>query len=329
LALHRFLGYHINAMDVFIAYPEQAGVVTGNFCSALQWAEILVALGHKVESGGSAAGKNAELLIALNAEKMHHEISLFSRNNPGSRIVVILTGTDIYPAVSDLSMRSMEIADRLVALQANASKVIPDALHEKLTVIVQSVEPSPITGTWEMDPEAFNVALVANLRAVKDPFLAAAAARRLPGQSRTSIRHAGFPLDCGSEERAREESADNLHYEWLGGLTPAESRALISSSDVLLVTSRNEGAGRVIGEAVADGTPIIATRIEGITGLVGDDYGGLFPVGDVSGLAALLARAENDDVFLEELSRSCRELVPLFDPGAEMQAWEELVTTLA
>lgn len=318
----------IGFMDVLILYPVQTDVVTGNSCSAEQWAEILIKLGHRVELGGTAAGRRAELLVALNAEKMHGEIAVFSRENPSSRIVVILTGTDIYPEVSDVSLCSMELADRVVALQKNAVKVIPERFHEKLHVIVQSVEPTCITTRWEMNPEKFNVALVANLRAVKDPFLTTRALGYLPDKSMVYIRHAGFPLDCGSDVRARQESGLHSRYEWLGGLTTLQSRKLISSSDVLLLTSKHEGAGRVIGEAIADGTPIIATRVEGITGLVGNDYKGLFPAGDAEDLAALLTRAENDSLFLDELTQSCRELSPIFDPKTEVKAWEDLIAML-
>ena len=95
------------------------------------------------------------------------------------------------------------------------------------------------------------------------------------------------------------------------------------------MTSINEGAGRVVGEAITEDTPVIATRVEGITGLVGDDYSGLFPAGDTAALAALLTRAESEQGFLEELSRSCREIAPVFEPVKELQAWGELVAELS
>lgn len=316
-------------MDVLIVYPEKADVITGNYCSAEQWREVLIALGHKVELSGNCESKHADLLVALNAEKMHPEVATFSRNNPGSRIVVILTGTDIYPVVSDLSLQTMRMADRLVTLQRKAVQRIPAEFHDKVQVIVQAVKPSCHATAGNINPEAFNVALVANLRAVKDPFLAVEAVNLLPEQSRIYVRHAGFPLDCGSDEHAREASKGNSRYEWLGGLNPAGSRELICRSDVLLVTSRNEGAGRVIGEAITEDTPVIATRVEGVTGLMGDDYGGLFPAGDAVGLASLLTRAESQEGFLEELSRSCRQLIPLFAPEEEVQSWKELIAGLS
>ena len=97
----------------------------------------------------------------------------------------------------------------------------------------------------------------------------------------------------------------------------------------MLVTSKNEGAGRVIGEAITDDTPVIATRVEGITGLVGDDYAGLFPAGDAMALAALLTRVENKNGFLDELSQGCRQLAPVFVPVVEVQSWKKLIAGLA
>ena len=85
-----------------------------------------------------------------------------------------------------------------------------------------------------MNPEAFNAAVVANLREVKDPFLAAAAARLTccrGTQGYTFVMRA-FPWIAGAMSVQGEESADNPRYEWLGGLNPAESRKLISRSDM-------------------------------------------------------------------------------------------------
>jgi glycosyltransferase involved in cell wall biosynthesis len=316
-------------MEVLIIYPEKADVVTGNSCSAEQWREVLLALGHDVVIDGSCKHHQADLLIALNAEKMRSEIAAFSRSNPGSKIVVILTGTDIYPALSGLSLESIRMADRLVALQGKAIRQVPEKFHDKVRIIVQGATSSGSGAKGESKGNAFTVAVVANLREVKDPFRAAAAVKLMPLDSRILIRHAGFPLDTGAEEHARRESSENPRYKWIGGLSPAEARKLISESDILLVTSLNEGAGRVVGEAITDDTPVIATRVEGITGLVGDNYGGLFPAGDTAALAALLSRAESEQGFLEELSRSCREIAPVFEPVKELAAWGELVAELS
>jgi len=42
----------------------------------------------------------------------------------------------------------------------------------------------------------------------------------------------------------------------------------------------------VIIEALASGTPVLASRIDGNLGLLGDDYAGVFEPGEATGLAA-------------------------------------------
>ena len=117
---------------------------------------------------------------------------------------------------------------------------------------MQSVIPSRSGSKGKVRGETFNAAIVANLREVKDPFRAAAAVKLMPGDSRILIRHAGFPLQPGTDELARQETSENPRYEWIGGLSPAEARELIAESHVLLVTSSNEGAGRVVGDQVGE-----------------------------------------------------------------------------
>ena len=75
----------------------------------------------------------------------------------------------------------------------------------------------------------------------------------------------------------------------------------------------------MIGEAVVAGVPVISTRIDGVVGLVGDDYPGLFPVGDAAALAELLWRAESDASFMDELQQRCRSLAAQFAPERELR----------
>jgi hypothetical protein len=56
-------------------------------------------------------------------------------------VVVALTGTDLYVdlARSAAARRSVELADRLIALQSRARRALPARLRRKLRVIHQSV----------------------------------------------------------------------------------------------------------------------------------------------------------------------------------------------
>ena len=88
--------------------------------------------------------------------------------------------------------------------------------------------------------------------------------------------------ELGSE--LPRENKSNIRYEWVGGLSKLEAMTILSESDVLLITSQHEGAGRVVGEAIQLGVPIISTNNLGVVGILGDDYEGYSPVGAAKAL---------------------------------------------
>jgi len=66
----------------------------------------------------------------------------------------------------------------------------------------------------------------------------------------------------------------------------------IAAADLLTLPSHNEGSPNVIVEALASGTPVVASRVGGIPDLVDDGVNGLLvPPGDAGQLAAALAAA--------------------------------------
>ena len=84
----------------------------------------------------------------------------------------------------------------------------------------------------------------------------------------------------------------------------------------------------MLSEAIVAGVPVLASRIDGNTGILGDDYPGLFEAGDTRALAKLLHRAETDATFLSELRSRTNRLAHLFDRKRETQAWAELINEL-
>jgi putative glycosyltransferase (TIGR04348 family) len=315
-------------MNVLIVYPETKNTVTGNYCTARQYKDILNDLGHNVTLSEKFQEQRAELLIAINAQKKNRDIERFAEAYPDSKIIVILSGTDIYPEPSERSIHSMHLAHSIIALQKKGVKQVPDKMKEKVHVIIQSVIKDGPSSKSNLSRKGFDVALVSNLRRIKDPFLAAEAARMMPQESELRIHHAGFVLEPDLGEFARKETISNERYQWLGGLSSFEVRELISSCDILTVTSKHEGAGRVIGEAIINNVPVISTRVDGVTGVLGDDYEGLFPAGDASALATLLARAETDEEFLLKLKKSCMSKAFNFDPDTEKDSWNKVLEDL-
>lgn len=313
-------------MKIKLVTPRSSVKRTGNRCTSWQWREILESLGHEVfveENGEGGAG--CDLLIALHASRSCEAVCQFRETNPGGRLIVALTGTDIYPEPGPRALKSIELADRIVVLQPKAIAQIPSADAPKARVVFQSAK---VIGEPDFDDEHIDVCVVGHLRDVKDPLRAAAASRQLPADSRIRILQAGGIHEAKYRDLVELEIRENPRFEWLGELGGKEVADLIASSRVLVVSSRFEGGARVVGEAIVHGTPVLASRIDGVVGLLGSQYPGYFEAGDTAELRQLLIRFETDSGFSSELKRITKELAPRFDPEIERAAWKQLIDEL-
>jgi glycosyltransferase involved in cell wall biosynthesis len=129
-------------------------------------------------------------------------------------------------------------------------------------------------------------------------------------------------------DQARAEAVANPRYRWLGDRPRWQALRILARSRLLVLSSRLEGGANVLSEAIAAGVPVVASRIPGSVGLLGDDYLGYFPVGDTETLANLLDRAETDAGFYNGLRTWCRRLRPLVRPARERQTWGSLLREL-
>jgi glycosyltransferase involved in cell wall biosynthesis len=132
-------------------------------------------------------------------------------------------------------------------------------------------------------------------------------------------------MSKAAKSRAKSEMKINPRYRWLGEVSPARVRRLMSRSRAIVIASKMEGGANVLGEAIVTGTPVLSSRIAGSVGILGEDYPGYFQTGDTRDLARLMLRCESDSSFLTDLSQRCRRLVKLFDPAREARAWADLV----
>jgi putative glycosyltransferase (TIGR04348 family) len=314
--------------SIRIACPAPPRSRHGNRMTAVRWAGVLRSLGHQVRIGPADVVADADLLIALHARRSAVAIQRFRARHPHRPLVVALTGTDLYRDLrhSARARRSLVLADRLVLLQPAGRRVLPAPLQRKARVIYQSV--APVALRTHPPRSTFRVCVLAHLRAVKDPLLAARSVRDLPAVSRIRVVHAGRALTAALATRARAEQRRNPRYRWLGERSHRQALGLLAGSHVLVLSSRLEGGANVIGEAATLGVAILASRIDGTTGLLGRRYPGLFPVGDTDALRCLLLRAERDARFHAGLRRAVNTKAPLFAPARERQAWKRLVAEL-
>lgn len=315
-------------MRILIVTPAPAGSRQGNRVTALRWARLLRALGHHAQVATGFTGQRCDLIVALHARKSAESVARWRRERPAAPLVVALTGTDLYQDLprSAAARRSLALADRLVLLQPDGRRFLPQDARRKAVVIRQSAPPTHATPAAERDGASrFDVLVVGHLRHVKDPFRAALAARRLSGESRIRVLQLGRALAPAMERFALRETRTNPRYRWLGELSHAETLRWMARARLLAITSRAEGGANVISEAISRGLPVVASRISGSIGLLGAGYPGYFPVGDTQALAALLERCESDEPFYRRLVRACERLRPLVTPEAEREAWRRLL----
>jgi putative glycosyltransferase (TIGR04348 family) len=316
--------------------PSRIGIVTpappgsrrGNRVTAERWAHLLSRLGHPVDVVDYYDGEPFDLLIVLHAGRGADAVRWFREQHRSQPLVVAVTGTDVYGTEFDpaLVTNSLASADRIVVLQPRTGDDLPAALRPKVRVIFQSADPP--ARREQPRSTLFEVAVVGHLRPVKDPFRAAEASRLLAPESRVRVLHLGEALSPDMADRARAEADANPRYQWLGDLPHDEALAVMSRCRLVVLTSLAEGGPAVIPEAIVAGVPVIATRVAGCVGMLGDDYPGLFPPGDTRALAQLFHRAEYEAEYYESLRQACDRLRSRFRPEAELVAWAALLAEL-
>lgn len=316
------------SVKALIVTPAPRGSLSGNRRTAVRWAEMLEGLHHRSKIVEEYQGDACDVMIGLHAAKSADSIARFRAERPAAPLLVALTGTDLYGSLqhSKAAMRSLDLATRLIALHPLAGEALPENLRPRLRVILQSAE--PLREAPPPTSDAFEICVLGHLRLVKDPFRAAEAAALLPADSRIRVLHAGLALEPEMEARAREEQTSNPRYRWLGQLQRADALRLLARSRLLVLSSLMEGGANVVGEAVVQGVPVIASRIAGSVGLLGADHPGLFPTGDTQALADLMRRSETDPAFYDELRARSRTLATAFAPAREREAWHNLLAEI-
>jgi putative glycosyltransferase (TIGR04348 family) len=327
-------------MKILITTPAPPRSKYGNRVTALRWARILKELGHQVTVSQVYEDGAYDLLVALHARRSYPSINRFHRLHPDKPLIVALSGTDLYRDLkhNKEARKSLELATRIIALQPKAFDDLSPRLHAKTRVIYQSAQ--SVRAVQSLLPvhnrhldnlagaRNFTVCVIGHLRPVKDPFRAALAARRLPASSRIRVLHVGGAMIDGMAARARAEMEKNSRYLWLGEQPGWRTRRILTRSHLCVLSSRMEGGANALSESIMASVPVVASRIPGTVGLLGEDYPGYFTVGDTRELRRLLIRAEADRDFLSLLRSKCDKLADLFEPAREQRAWKDLLGEL-
>ena len=163
----------------------------------------------------------------------------------------------------------------------------------------------PVKGT-------FRICVIGHLRTVKDPL------RTLRALQYVAADVEVIQLGALLEKELKPATADR-RYRWLGSVPHGRALKWLASSHAMVISSRMEGGANVVCEALRIGVPVLASRISGNVGLLGERYAGYFRVGDERDLARLIEKAM-DKMFYRKLERQIASLRGMVSPRNEARA---------
>jgi glycosyltransferase involved in cell wall biosynthesis len=124
---------------------------------------------------------------------------------------------------------------------------------------------------------------------------------------------AGDGRDAGALRRRAEQLGIADRVEFPGRVTGAAKYALLASAQVVCMPSRYEGLPLVAMEALACGTPVLASDIDCMRSVVAPGTGRLLPPGDVDAWASAMAEALADPAGCLAMGRRGRASARRFD----------------
>lgn len=185
-------------------------------------------------------------------------------------------------------------ADRLIAIsEATKGILVSDGVNPRdIAVVPSGIDPDEVRrnaapplmirerlGLAPGTPLAVNVAALVDHKDHRTLIHAARLARALRPDLHWAIAGEGKRRGSLAAEIARLELANRVHL--LGYIEEAD--ALIREADVFVMSSKEEGLGSVVLNALALERPVVATRAGGLPEMLPPEA--LVPVGDAEGLA--------------------------------------------
>jgi glycosyltransferase involved in cell wall biosynthesis len=221
---------------------------------------------------------------------------------------------------------------RGAALGRASHVVCPSAFMRDLVVSWgvpdERVDVLPNPAPRAADAEPFDVgprpvlAFAGRLTAQKDLGVALAALRALP-----NVR---LLLAGEGPERARLEADAPANVAFLGPLPRRKVLGLLRAADAAVLTSAWENFPHGVVEALAVGTPVIATRTGGVAGVVRDgENGRLVEPGDPDAFAAAVKRFLTDETLRARLTANAEPSVAAYDADEVYGRLEEILVEAA
>jgi glycosyltransferase involved in cell wall biosynthesis len=216
---------------------------------------------------------------------------------------------------------------RAMAGQLHQSGVPSDRLHVVTNAFEAHDRPlarAEARRRLAIGDEEFRVGWIGRLSPEKGADVIIRALALLPGDVQLSI------LGDGAERRRLEVLSRDLgvagRVTWHG--TQPNAAVLASAFDAITLSSRSEGTPIVLFEAIAAGTPVVATRVGGVPEVVSDTEALLVPAEDPSALARAIDTVRADVVAAAtRAAAAMRRLASDFAVGPWITRVDEVYAT--
>jgi glycosyltransferase involved in cell wall biosynthesis len=208
-------------------------------------------------------------------------------------------GYDKWPEMRHFAETAMDAACKVICISADNEQLVREAFPQHADKIVRmrngynpdifyprSLNRTEVLGRYGLNYEGEDLVLFAGkMTRFKGIDILMDAAATYEEQCPNAIT----VLAGDGEERANlEKQAADLGISrlfFIGNVAQDELARLYNIADIDLVPSRREPFGLVAVEAMACGTPVVATNEGGLPDFVNDSVGGLVPVEDAPALA--------------------------------------------
>jgi phosphatidylinositol alpha-mannosyltransferase len=231
-----------------------------------------------------------------------------------------------YQVFRPLVARWAQNLDARVVVSKDALQLVQDHLGgEGYRLLFNGVEIAAIAAARPATTGHPTIAFIGRHEERKGLAVLLAAMRSLPADVRLWI--AG---DGPDSLRLRGESDGDERIAWLGRISDAEKFARLRGADVLCAPSlHGESFGVVLIEAMAAGTPVVASNLEGYQNVATDDVDALLvPPGDADALAGALTRVLTDADLAARLRAAGQRRAEAFSMTALAAAYVEIYREL-
>lgn len=261
-------------------------------------------------------GLQPDLLWIVNSAKTYAALPALKQLQPSLHVVDSLFNAHDFHYTN---YRMRELIDATTCENAIIARQLRERFGATHPVeqIANGVDLSVFKPARNEAPGRFTVGFCGRLSPVKNAKFMLELARHLPG---ADILIAGEgPL----LEEMQRDKPDNC--ELLGNLSDVP--AFLNHCDVLIVPSLMDGRPNIVMEAMACGTPVLATNVGAIPEMVKAEY--LFAVNDTPGLVATLGALMRHPDSLAQLKQECAAYAAAhFNVQDFQRAYNQLFGTL-